>query len=65
MCYTSIDSGEKKLENIIKQGFDKTGEECYWNVSGDNVSAISLIKFDEVTLLEINNVKFKVRKKPC
>lgn len=31
----------------LRKGFDKSGEECYWNVSGDNVSAISLIDIEE------------------
>jgi len=43
----------------FKKGFDKTGEECYWNVSGDNVSTISLIKLEDVKDLVFNFFYFK------
>jgi Bardet-Biedl syndrome 2 protein len=33
--------------NCSIQGFDKNGNEVYWNVAGDNVTAMSLCDIDK------------------
>ena len=49
--------------NCSIQGFDKDGEEVYWTVTGDNVSALTLcdVEHDGINELLVGSDDFEIR----
>ena len=42
--------------NCSLQGFDSTGTSIYWTVTGDNVSSLTLLDYDQDGYNEVSNL---------